>query len=110
MEDERQFAAFGASAQAHGRAAAVGALMLAVGACTAAESTASDPIAQAVVTPATFTMVVGDTLRFASQAFDGTGSPVTAVFSWGATGGTVSATGLFTAGPTTGAARGPCPS
>lgn len=56
------------------------------------------------VTPGNFSLVTGDTLRFAAAAF-ASGAPFTTPFTWGATGGTISAAGLFTAGAPLAGAR-----
>jgi hypothetical protein len=76
--------------------AAVGLVM--ANACSGTDATGAADIITVVVTPAAFNVASGDTLRFSAQAFEGEGNPVQATFSWGASGGTVSTTGLFTAG------------
>jgi hypothetical protein len=85
------------------------ALALALGACSSSTDTppggGPPTVATSVaVTPTTFNLVVGDTLRFSASALAGT-APFTTTFTWGATGGTISSAGLFTAGAAAGAAK-----
>jgi hypothetical protein len=63
-------------------------------------------LASVSLSPATFTVVVGGTQQFTAAAFDSSGAPFSPVtYAWGAQGGTVSTSGLFTAGATAGSAR-----
>ncbi len=86
------------------RAVAAGALTAGLAACSTAESTGSPQLAQVALSPGSFSVMVGDTVRFTPQALDDNGDPMAAVFTWGATGGTVASTGLFTAGASAGPA------
>ena len=74
-------------------------LVLAVAACSSGESTPSGTgtVATVSVTPGSFALAVTDTLRFAAVARDAGGATVSTAFTWGATGGSVDANGLFTA-------------
>ncbi len=79
-------------------------------ACAGTDSPGPGPnpnptVATVAVTPATFNLVTGDTLRFAAAAFAAGGAPMQATFAWGSSGGTVTGTGLFTAGNVAGAAK-----
>jgi len=73
-------------------------------ACAAESTTAKGQVESVQVTPATFAVATNQSQQFTAQATDGDGSVVSAAFTWGATGGTISATGLFTASATPGAA------
>ncbi len=54
------------------------------------------------VTPATASILVNTTQQFAAQAYDQTGAPMNASITWSATGGSISASGLYTAGNVSG--------
>ncbi len=59
----------------------------------------SATVALVAVAPTSATLGLGTTQRFQATAMDGSGNPLTAVsFGWSATGGSVTADGLFTAG------------
>jgi uncharacterized protein YjdB len=61
-----------------------------------------DPLAQIVVVPASTTVVTGGTQQFAAYGRRSMGDSVDLSVTWGATGGTISASGLYTAGATPG--------
>lgn len=49
-----------------------------------------------VVSPANSTIAVGESQQFIAQGYDQNNNPMSATFTWSATGGTIDATGLFT--------------
>jgi hypothetical protein len=61
-------------------------------------------VATVAISPDNFNVVVGDTLRFTATARDSSGQVMSATLAWGASGGTVTSSGLFTAGSTPGSA------
>jgi uncharacterized protein YjdB len=61
-----------------------------------------DPVAQIVVAPASTSVVTGGTQQFAAYGRRGAGDSVALSVVWSATGGTISSSGLYTAGATPG--------
>ncbi|OLD40215.1 MAG: hypothetical protein AUI57_00425, partial [Candidatus Rokubacteria bacterium 13_1_40CM_2_68_8] len=61
-----------------------------------------DPLAQIVVVPASTSVVTGGTQQFAAYGRRSAGDSVDLSVTWSATGGTISSSGLYTAGPTPG--------
>ncbi|TMC55083.1 MAG: hypothetical protein E6J20_01180 [Chloroflexi bacterium] len=57
-----------------------------------------DPVAQIVVVPASTSVVTGGTQQFAAYGLRSTGDSVALSVVWSATGGTISSSGLYTAG------------
>jgi hypothetical protein len=55
------------------------------------------PAERVNVTPASFTVMTGDTIRFTAQALDEDDVPVATTFAWNASAGTITSVGLFTA-------------
>jgi len=55
--------------------------------------------ASLVVTPPTATITAGETQQFTAEAFDANGNPTTALYTWTATAGSVSSSGLYAPGP-----------
>jgi hypothetical protein len=64
----------------------------------------SGPLAQIVVTPATANLLAGATQQFSAQGYDGNNTPLTGLtYTWTTTGGgTISSSGVYTAGLTGG--------
>lgn len=79
-----------------------------LGACGGSSATGNQnplpTVTSVTVTPGGFTVAAGATQQFGAAAF-ASGVPVSASFTWGATGGTVNASGLFTAGGAAGPAK-----
>ncbi len=63
------------------------------------------PLTQAILTPATASVLVGGTLQFAAYGRRKNGDSTSVSVVYGATGGTISAAGLYTAGQTAGPYR-----
>jgi hypothetical protein len=63
------------------------------------------PVQQVIVTPEGRTVQAGATLQFQARAVLADGDTTTRAVTWGATGGTITTGGLFTAGSTAGAFR-----
>jgi hypothetical protein len=63
----------------------------------------SPALAQVILTPATAVLAVGGTQQFAAYGKTGAGDSIAVSVNYAATGGTISAAGLYTAGQTAGA-------
>jgi len=66
---------------------------------------ARGPLTQVILTPPSASLVVGGTLQFATYGKRKNGDSVAVGVAWSATGGSISAAGLYTAGSTAGAYR-----
>src|SRR3989441_3312321 len=63
------------------------------------------PLSNVILTPATSSVLAGGTMQFAAYGRRKNGDSVSVGVVYAATGGTISATGLYTAGPTAGPYR-----